>query len=208
MAKYGIIRRVASYLADILTFSRFILAGFLLYLLIIGGAPECVLLIFCIGELTDAFDGTCAKKWPFQKGHEPKYRKYAEQYDMIADILLLGFMGLYIVIRVNIWFLLMLVFVILFCTIVELICYGRPFGHPNFCKENSLYKKNKKLAEKILLARRKIMYLPSIAVAIITLILATSWPNYAKIVIFSLAFAIGIFLWFFLETRRKNVARD
>lgn len=208
MAKYGIIRKVASYLADILTFIRFVLAGFLLYFLIVGGKPECVLITFCLGELTDAFDGTCAKKWPFPKGKEPKYRRFAEQYDMIADTLLLGFMGLYIVIWVNIWMVLMLVFVVVASFVIEMICYGRPFGHPNFCTKNSLFKKNQKLAEKILLLRRKLTYLPSIAVAILMLLFATSWPNEVKFSLLGVMIAVGIFLWFFLATRRKNVARD
>ncbi len=208
MPKYAIIRNMKSYLADILTFTRFILAGFLLYFLITHGSPECVLIIFCIGELTDAFDGTCAKKWPFSKGKEPKYRRFAEQYDMIADILLLGFMGLYIVIWINLWLVAWMAIVIVASFIIEMICYGRPFGHPNFCTKNSLFKKNQKLAEKILLLRRKLTYLPSIAVAILMLLFATSWPNEVKFSLIDVMIVVGIFLWFFLATRRKNVARD
>ncbi len=208
MPKCAIIRNVKSYLADILTFTRFILAGFLLYFLITHGSPECVLIIFCIGELTDAFDGTCAKKWPFSKGKEPKYRRFAEQYDMIADILLLGFMGLYIVIWINLWLVAWMAIVIVASFIIEMICYGRPFGHPNFCTKNSLFKKNQKLAEKILLLRRKLTYLPSIAVAILMLLFATSWPNEVKFSLIDVMIVVGIFLWFFLATRRKNVARD
>ena len=208
MAKYGIIRRVASYFADILTFIRFVLAGFLLYFLIVGGKPECVLIAFCLGELTDAFDGTCAKKWPFPKGKEPKYRRFAEQYDMIADVLLLGFMGLYIVIWINIWMILMLVFVIIASFVIEMICYGRPFGHPNFCTKKSLYRKNQKLAERILLLRRKLTYLPSITIATLILLFATAWSDVVKYSLLGGMVAVGIFLWFFLKARRTKVARD
>jgi len=208
MAKYGIIRRVASYLADILTFVRFVLAGFLLVFLITYASPECVLIVFCIGELTDAFDGTCAKRWPFPKGKEPKYRRFAEQYDMIADILLLGFMGLYIVIWINIWLVAWMVFVIVASFILEMVCYGRPLGHPNFCTKNSLYRKNQKLAEKILLLRRKLTYLPSIATAIIMLLFATAWPDAVKFGLLGGMVAVGVFLWFFLKARRTKVARD
>ena len=208
MPKCAIIRNVKSYLADILTFTRFILAGFLLYFLITHAAPECVLIVFCIGELTDAFDGTCAKKWPFPKGKEPKYRRFAEQYDMIADILLLGFMGLYIVIYINLWLLAWMIFVIVGSFILEMICYGRPLGHPNFCTKNSLYKKNQKLAERILLLRRKLTYLPSIILATLILLFATTWPDVVKYSLLGGMAAVGVFLWFFLKARRTKVARD
>lgn len=208
MAKCAIIRNVKCYLADILTFTRFILAGFLLYFLITHGAPECVLIVFCIGELTDAFDGTCAKKWPFPKDKEPKYRRFAEQYDMIADILLLGFMGLYIVIWINIWLVAWMVFVIVASFVLEMVCYGRPLGHPNFCTKNSLYRRNQKLAEKILLLRRKLTYLPSIIMATIILLFATVWPDVVKYSILGGMVVVVVFLWFFLKARRTKVARD
>lgn len=208
MPKCAIIRNVKSYLADILTFTRFVLAGFLLYFLITHSSTECVLVVFCIGELTDAFDGTCAKKWPFPKGKEPKYRRFAEQYDMIADTLLLGFMGLYIVIYLNLWLVAWMVFVIITSFVIEMVCYGRPFGHPNFCTKKSLYRKNQKLAEKILLLRRKLTYLPSIAMATIMLLFATAWPDVVKYSLLGGMVVVGVFLWFFLKARRTKVARD
>ena len=76
------------YLADILTLTRFILGIVLVGLAISNGTPEAAFIVFLTAELTDTFDGTCARKWPFPKGKEPKYRKYAAKYDMVSDVLL------------------------------------------------------------------------------------------------------------------------
>lgn len=208
MAKYGIMRRAASYLADILTLIRIFLAVFLLVIVILGMKAEWALIVFAIGELTDAFDGTCSKKWPFPKGREPKYRKYAEKYDIFADVFLMSMMALYVVVRVNPWMWLVLIVVAVICTIIELVAYHRFMGHPDDCSPKSLYAKNPEFTEKLLLARRKLLYLPSIALAIVLTLFATSWPIEAKWIILGVAAAEGIFLWFFLRARRKKVARD
>ena len=69
------------YLADLLTLTRFILASILLVLAFVGSPAENAFIIFLTAELTDTFDGTCARKWPFPKNNIPKYRKYAALYD-------------------------------------------------------------------------------------------------------------------------------
>lgn len=208
MAKRGTIKRVACYLADILTLTRIFLAVFLLFIVIFNFKAEWALIVFAIGELTDAFDGTCSKKWPFEKGKEPKYRKYAEKYDIFADVFLISMMALYVVVRVNPWMWLVLIAVAVNCTIVELIAYHRIMGHPNDCSPNSLYAKNPRFAEKLLLARRTLVYLPSIAAAIVLTLFATSWPIEAKWIVLGVTFAEAVFLWFFLKARRNKVARD
>ena len=71
-----------------MTLSRFVLAIILLILAFVGGSAESAFIIFLVAVLTDAFDGTCARKWPFPKNKTPKYRKYAAKYDMLADVLL------------------------------------------------------------------------------------------------------------------------
>jgi hypothetical protein len=81
-------------------------------------------------------------------------------------------------------------------------------GHPNDCSPRSLYAKNPEFTEKLLLFRRKIAYIPSIITGIILTLLATSWSWPVRGIILGVAAVIGIFLWFFLRTRRKKVARD
>ena len=55
------------YIADILTFLRILLSLFLIAWGIFGGGVGVGFIIFALAELTDAFDGTCARKWPFTK---------------------------------------------------------------------------------------------------------------------------------------------
>ena len=128
------------YLADLLTLSRFILALAILFGCVIhSGSAEAVFIMFFIAVLTDAFDGTCAKKWPFPKNKTPKYRKYAALYDMVSDVLLAAVQVLYVTIRLN-WIigLVVIIYYIVICATIELIVYGKFFGHPDNCTKNSL----------------------------------------------------------------------
>lgn len=198
------------YLADILTLLRFILSTALLLIAIFDGNADAGtgFLLFALAELTDAFDGTCAARWPFPKNKTPKYRKYAAKYDMYADALTVLAGILFFTLRVN--FVVGLSIAIGFgviTLIVELIIYGRLFGHPDCCTPNSLIKRNFKLAKKIILARRA-LYLTIIAVMTFWLLYASSWSLAVKIVITVVTLVIGVFLWFFLSQRRHNISRD
>ncbi|MBR2841553.1 CDP-alcohol phosphatidyltransferase family protein [Candidatus Saccharibacteria bacterium] len=196
------------YLADLLTGARFILGLILLLLAFVGGAAENAFIIFLVAELTDAFDGTCARKWPFPKGKEPKYRKYAAKYDMVADVLLAAAQVLFCTLQVN-WTvgLIVIIFYVVVCGIIELIVYGKLFGHPDDCTAGSLTRRNFPLAKKIILTRR---YLYTICLGVINafILLATSWPLAVKWGLFAFGCFIFVFMWFFLRQRRKNISRD
>lgn len=197
------------YLADLLTLSRFILALALLYGCVIhSGSPEAAFIIFLAAELTDAFDGTCARKWPFPKGKEPKYRKYAAVYDMVSDVLLAAAQVLFCTLRVN-WIagLIVIIYYVVICGIIELVVYGKFFGHPDNCTKNSLARKNFPLAKKIILARRH-GYAICLGVVNAFILFATSWPDPVKYILFAFGCSIFIFMWFFLRQRRENVSRD
>ena len=197
------------YLADLLTFSRFILALALIYGCVIhSGGPEAAFIIFLVAELTDTFDGTCARKWPFEKGKEPKYRKYAALYDMVSDALLAAAQVLFCLVKVN-WIvgLIVIVYYVVVCGIIELIVYGKFFGHPDNCTKNSLTRKNFPLAKKLVLARR---YGYTICLGIVNafILFATNWPEPVKYILFAFGCSIFVFIWFFLRQRRKNISRD
>ena len=196
------------YLADLLTLSRFILAFALFILALVGGSPEAAFIIFLVAELTDAFDGTCARKWPFPKNKIPKYRKYAAVYDIVADVFLAAAQILFVALCVNLVAgLVIIVFYIVACGTIELIVYGKLFGHPDNCTPHSLAQRNFPLAKKLILARRY-MYVTCLSVASALILFATSWPAPVKYSLVALGCVMAVFLWFFLAQRRKNISRD
>lgn len=196
------------YLADILTFLRLILSLIIGFLALFGGSVDAVLVLFLLAELTDAFDGTCARKWPFKKGTEPKYRRYAVKYDMIIDALLWFVTVLFVTLQLNLVFgLIILCATAVIAGTIELIIYGKFFGHPDDCTKNSLCKRNFPLAKKIILSRR-MFYLVTIMISAIYLLVAASWNIRIKIIILCASLAVGIFLWFFLRQRRQNISRN
>lgn len=196
------------YLADLLTLIRFILAIILIVLSFTGGALSAGFLVFVLGELTDAFDGTCATKWPFPKNKTPWYRKYAAKYDMLTDGLIIAAMLLFFIMRVN-----LVAGLIIglgygtISTIIELIVYGKIMGHPDDFKPGSLSAKNFPLAKKIILTRRMV-YLALLATVAIWTLYASEWPLVVKITITVVAALVSVFLWFFLAQRRHNISRD
>lgn len=196
------------YLADILTLSRFILAIVLFFWAILGGSAEGAFIIFFVAVVTDTFDGTCARKWPFPKGKVPKYRKYAALYDMVSDVLLAASQVLFLTLHINnIFGISVIIFYVLFCSIIELIVYGKFFGHPDNCTPNSLTKKNFPLAKKIVLARR---YLYTILIGVINAVVlfATNWPDPAKYILFAAGCSVYVYMLIFLRQRRENISRD
>lgn len=197
------------YLADLLTLSRFILALVLIYGCVIhSGGPEAAFIIFLVAEFTDIFDGTCARKWPFPKDKVPRYRKYAARFDIVSDVLLAIAQVAFCTFRVN-WVagLTVIIFYVVVCCVLELILYGKFFGHPDDCAKNSLVCRNFPLAKNIILARR---YLYAICLGIINafILFATSWPDPVKYGLFVFGCLIFVFVWFFLRQRRENVSRD
>jgi len=196
------------YFADILTIFRIALAVALIAMTFSYGDAGAGFLVFVIGELTDAFDGTCATKWPFPKGKTPKYRKYAAKYDMFADILLAVSMALFFLVRVNLiaGLIIGLGYGII-ALIIDFIVYGKPMGHPDDFKPHSLSARNFPLAKKIVLIRRRI-YIILIALVAAWTLYASDWAVEIKIIITVVAVLISIFLWFFLSQRRHNISRD
>ncbi|MBR0465721.1 CDP-alcohol phosphatidyltransferase family protein [Candidatus Saccharibacteria bacterium] len=196
------------YLADILTLSRLIIACIMLVLDIVGAPAEVIFILFIIAELTDAFDGTCARKWPFPKNKTPKYRKYAAKFDMFADVILCGAQILYVINQINQPLgLAIAIYYVVSSIGGDLLVYGKILGHPDDCTKNSLAKKNFPLAKKIILARRY-LYATCLGIVNIVILFATSWPLPVKISLFIFGCSIYLFVWFFLRQRRHNISRD
>lgn len=208
---------IRKYLADILTSSRFILAIALLILAFVGDhtnhhfialLTDNAFVIFLIAEITDIFDGTCARKWPFPKNHIPKYRKYAPLADMISDALLAAAQVLFVTLQLDpIAGGIIIFFYVVICGSIEMVVYGELFGHPDHCKPWSLAYRNFPLAKKIILVRR-VCYALCLGITNAIILFGTSWPIGVKIALFILGCSICVFSWFFLRQRRKNISRN
>lgn len=197
------------YLADLLTLARVILSAAMLFFCVVHSAgPELAFILFIAAELTDAFDGTCARKWPFPKDKTPKYRKYAAKFDMFADVFLAGVQILFVAVRVN-WTvgLIIIIYYLISSIGGDLLVYGKILGHPDDCTNNSLIQRNFPLAKKIILARRYI-YTICLGITNAIILFATNWPLPVKIGLFAFGCSIFIFVWFFLRQRRHNISRD
>lgn len=53
------------HLADALTALEIIMAATITGMIIFGGSANVVIWLFAVGELCDAFDGICARRWPY-----------------------------------------------------------------------------------------------------------------------------------------------
>ncbi len=196
------------YLADILTLIRLVLAFLILILTGFYGSPEAVFIIFVIAEITDIFDGTCSRKWPFPKNKTPRYRKYSAKFDMFSDGLLAGAETLYLALRINhLWGGIILVYFVISALVIDLIVYGKLLGHPDNYNKNSLISKNFLLAKKIILARRY-LYVAMLGVSSGIILFATNWPSLVKYGLLVFGCTILVFAWFFLGQRRHNISRD
>lgn len=196
------------YLADALTSTRFILAIALFVLAFVGGSPESAFIIFVIAELTDVFDGTCSRKWPFPANRTPKYRKYAVKFDILADGLLAAAQILFCTLRVN-WLvgLIIIIYYLVVCGTIEFIVYGKLMGHPDNCAKNSLTMRNFPLAKRIILTRRY-LYAICLIVTSVCILFATNWTLSVKIAVAVGGCFVLVFIWFFLRQRRHHISRD
>ena len=196
------------YLADILTFTRIILATVLTCMSFCYAPLHAAFIVYMIGEITDALDGTCASKWPFEKGKAPWYRKYAAKYDMFADGFIALAMVLFFSLRVNLLAgLCMLIPYLIIGLIIEFVVYGKFMGHPDDCTKNCLMRRNFKLAKKIILIRRNV-YLAILFTMAVWTLYASEWSLLTKNIIMGIGLAGSLFFWIFLSQRRHNISRD
>lgn len=196
------------YLADILTFSRIILATVLLSMSFWNAPLHTAFIVYMVGEITDALDGTCATKWPFPKDKTPKYRKYASKYDMFADGFIALAMVLFFSLRVSLVAgLSFLIPYLIIGLIIEFTVYGKFMGHPDDCTKNCLMRRNFKLAKKIVLIRRNV-YLAILFTMAVWTLYASEWSLLTKNIIMGIGLAGSLFFWIFLRQRRHNISRD
>ena len=184
-------------LADVLTAIRGVLA-FAIWLIAglvvlfdsaasVWNSPEIVIWLFVIGELCDAFDGICARRWHYpDDGKKRWWRENASVLDQVTDIFLITATAMYLGVRLGRFDLLMLGGIVaLFCIIVE----GLKFHY---------------YSKRLILLRRYI-YLACIVLALFTLLFATSWNGLAKGVAIAAISIVGIFL---MIIKRNRLTQD
>lgn len=195
------------FLADVLTLLRIICAILILTGIFCKYPPGIILFLFAFGEITDAFDGICARKWPYPGGGQKYFwRRHIKIIEPATDISLGSAAILYIIVRINPTAgacLLALALAIGF--FIQIWAYGGVFRKIATAKDTSLFKKNPKLAKKIVLLRRNVFYVGAIAVIVLTLLWATNISQTAKILLTTIAALIGIFIWIIKYDRRIEV---
>lgn len=200
------------YLADVLTTLRFVVVAAILYLALGSGAtatglladPQvataAVLALFIFGELTDAFDGAAARKWPYPvDGKRRFWRRYVEVVDQVADLALGAVTLLYIGLKMpggDAFALVILVVTLLVAIPIQIWRKHRIVRIPD--------EDDDPLRVRVILARR-VLYLLAIAAIILFLLFAlvTDWPTRTLIVAVALVAALAL-AWF----KRDRLQRD
>lgn len=195
------------FLADVLTFLRVICAILILVGCFLGFSSGVILFLFAFGELTDAFDGICARKWPYpNEGRGYFWRRYIKIIEPTTDISLGLATLLFITMRVSLVagiVLILIAMVIGFS--VQIIAYGGVFKKIATATRNSLFRKNPRAATRIVLFRRNVLYVGAIAVIVLTLLWDTEVEQTAKILLTMVAVMIGIVIWVIKVDRRTEV---
>lgn len=166
------------HIADTLTLCKCICTCILGVLLFTGAKPQTALIIFGIGELCDAFDGICARKWKYPPdGKYRWWREYAPEIDQVTDVLHLSVMALFFIFRIcatfvyfRPWIAFSVALAIAFiCIVVHIIV-----AEPKYA--------GSKFATRLILGRR-VLYLACIAFIVFAGLYAVSWPKAVRIAI-------------------------
>lgn len=228
------------HIADILTFTRFLCAIGLIVMAVVGffSATEAfttgasvieagpfaaievpaAFLLFAIGELTDAFDGIAARRWPYPKdGKRRRWRNFADRTDIVADITLALATILFIILRVNFvvgWVILLAGAAI--AIPIEFFSWYMVNGPSRVARKGVMgdfYWKeicaaervNRILAERVVLKRRYLYVLGIVAGLMILLWTpANGWMFITKFIITCIGATIGAALWVVKRDRRTE----
>jgi len=187
--KGGMIKMKKYFLADILTTIEVVTAIVIAVVTFLPDriSPDIIIWLFVIGELCDAFDGICARRWRYpEDGKRRWWREHAAMIDQISDIMLIFATAFYLVIDLGKTYLLALsVGIGVFCTLVEVW-------------------KNFHYSERLVLFRRYV-YLGAIAIALFELLFATSWNRSIKGLAVLATFIVGITL---MIVKRNRLTED
>lgn len=185
------------HIADVLSTIEVICACAIFALTFTGAPPDIVIWIFALGELCDAFDGICARKWHYPNdGKKRWWREHASELDILSDLLIGAAILLYLTTRINLALGLVIIFsafIIGFAVQIlvkwksteKLLDSWSPKIANFLCKSTwfcwltTWFDFHRKVSLVLILIRRY-LYVAAIGVIIVQLIFATSWPAFCQ----------------------------
>ena len=173
------------WVADVLTSSRIFPFAFMMVIFTIVGAPPWMaLVVFSAGELTDAFDGPAANRWPYPEYLEKRlwWRKRKVEFDMAADMIL-GVSALaYIAFRTYPIGMMLAKLVVIVGVVVQVLVVF--WLNPQLPR----------LARTVILIRRRSLYVPLVAMVIVILLLAATVGIEAQVT-WEVMWTSGFVMW-------------
>lgn len=178
------------YLADLFTLTEVILSVVLFVMAVVGAPVEQALWVFVAGELCDAVDGPCARRWHYPNdGKSRWWRTYNSEIDQISDILLAIACGVYLIWRVS-WIggSLLLFGIGAICLAIQGHLYHYDRNCHIFRRRNYIY------AENLILFRRRLYVVGGIGGALALYVWHTEWPLIIKAALTIIGILCGIAL--------------
>lgn len=188
------------HLADALTALEIVSAVTIIGMNILQIPANWVIWVFAIGELCDAFDGICARRWPYPDDktyrwwRAPSTVQFLEHF---SDILLLSACSAFLIFRAHV----IIRILTITCTVViAAICLAVEIE----LQTDEFYTMQPERAKEVILWRRKV-YLVGIALGVAFLIFSTSWNFWIKIACCGIGIGIGLYLRKKKRDRLNNV---
>lgn len=188
------------YFADVLSLLECLFAGSIVVFTITGADPGIILILFGLGELCDAFDGICARRWPYPDDNVYRFWRqpdYIRHMEWTKDIVLGLATLIFIIVRIDLT-------AGLIGTIVALVLgagiqlwidhYWVIALYSEDCDVN----KQTELFEKIehfYLIRRTYLYVPGLATLVLLLLFSASWSLTVKMLLTFFLCIGGIWLF-------------
>lgn len=188
------------HLADALTALEIIAAVTIIGMNIFQVSANWVIWVFAVGELCDAFDGICARRWPYP--NDEKYRwwrvpRTVQFLEHFSDILLLSACSAFLIFRAHV---IIRTLTIIGTAVIVLICLGVELE----LQTDEFYTLQPERTREVILWRRKV-YLVGIALGVAFLIFSTSWSFWIKIACCIIGICVGLYLRKKKRDRLDNV---
>ncbi len=186
------------HLADVLTLSEVLAGVILLGMATLRVPADYAIWVFVAGELCDAFDGVCARRWPYPNdGKKRWWRTYVTQIEHLSDIFIAVVCMIYLMRSTNeavaAGAFALGIIIIVICSCVEII--RRLPENPNPSDAA------KKLMNNLILVRRWIYAFVGIGGGVFLLIMATSWHIITKLSAIALGISTGVALLIYKQDR-------